>query len=36
MIINDDGIIDGVGLRFRNTLGLKVAKLPLSIVCSQT
>jgi hypothetical protein len=34
MIVNDDGIIDGVGLKFRTTLGQKVSKLPLSIVCS--
>jgi hypothetical protein len=35
MIVNDDKIIDGVGLRFKNILGFKVAKLPFSIVCSQ-
>jgi hypothetical protein len=36
MIINEEGVIDGVGLKFKTLLGFKLAKLPLSIVCSQT
>jgi hypothetical protein len=35
MIINEDKIIDGVGMRFKNALGNKIAKLPLGVICSQ-
>jgi polynucleotide 5'-kinase involved in rRNA processing len=34
MIINEDGIIDGVGMNFKMILGEKVAKLPLDLICT--
>jgi hypothetical protein len=33
LIINEDGIIDGLGNNFRKYLGANIAKLPFSAVC---
>lgn len=33
MIINEDGIIDGVGMSFKQALGFKVPKLPFEVIC---
>ena len=35
MIINDSGVIDGAGYKFRTLLGSKVVGLPLKLVCSE-
>lgn len=36
LLINDDGIIDGVGLNFRKILGNQIAKIPFSSICDNS
>lgn len=33
MLINEDGIIDGLGINLKNLLGSDVTKLPFSMIC---
>jgi|LakMenEpi03Aug12_release.lakeMendotaPanAssembly.Ray.scaffolds.fasta_scaffold662542_1 hypothetical protein len=33
LIVNQDGIIDGLGNNFRKYLGVQIAKLPFSAIC---
>lgn len=36
LLINEDGIIDGLGLNFRKILGSQIAKIPFSTICDDT
>jgi len=36
MIVNDEGIIDGIGFNFIQLLGHKTVKLPFSMICNQS
>ena len=36
LLINEDGIIDGLGLNFRKILGNQIAKIPFSTICDDT
>ena len=36
LLINEDGIIDGVGLNFRKILGSQIAKIPFSSICDNS
>lgn len=36
MIINDEGVIDGIGFNFIQLLGNKSVRLPFSMICNQS
>ena len=36
MLINNEGIIDGLGKSFIDILGIKSAKLPFNFICNQS
>lgn len=36
MLVNDDGTIDGIGTSFMDVFGIKITKLPISMICPQS